>query len=233
MTQRYYEDPSPGTGRGPRAGVPALGRARRCRSTATGRSASRSGPTRRSTSSRADFDDARLGRGCPCRRTGSCTATARRPTRTSSTPSRSTRRACPTRTRPATTGARFDAARRTGATRRRGAALRGRRLLPAGRGSTARSSGTSKGSRLPAEFDVGDAAAARRGERARRARAPVVGRQSTSRTRTCGGCRASSASVTLLARPAGGARRRLRARRLRPRARAPARCGSTPTRRRA
>ena len=47
------------------------------------------------------------------------------------------------------------------------------------------------------------AAAAGRGERARRARAPVVGRLATSRTRTCGGCPGSSASVTLLARPAG------------------------------
>ena len=72
------------------------------------------------------------------------------------------------------------------------------------RGSTASSSGVSMGSRLPAEFDVGEAAAAGRGERARRARAPVVGRRPTSRTRTCGGCRASSAASRCSRGPAGG-----------------------------
>ena len=78
-----------------------------------------------------------------------------RPTRTSSTRSRSTRRTCPTRTRPATTGAR-STCRTTGRRTRRGAALRGRRLVPAGVAQRRRARATSTGSRLPAEFDVGE-----------------------------------------------------------------------------
>ena len=60
----------------------------------------------------------------------------------------------PTRTRPATTG-RLRPCRPTGAGRR-GAAVRGRRLVRCRCGSTASSSATSTGSRLPSEFDVGE-----------------------------------------------------------------------------
>ena len=175
-----------GARRAAAARVAAHERARRCRSTGRGRSGS----------------TAATGTGCRCPRTGSCTATARRPTRTSPTRSRSSRRTCPTRTRRATTARAFAVPGewRGGG---RGAALRGRRLVPAGVAQRRRARRRAMGSRLPAEFDVGRAAAAGRGERARGARAPVVGRRPTSRTRTCGGCRGSSAASTLLARPAG------------------------------
>ena len=129
---------------------------------------------RRWTSSTA-ASTTRLGPAAGARRTGSCTATARRPTRTSSTRSRSTRRTSRTRTRRATTGARFDVPGDVGGRRTRCCASRAS-TRACGCGSTASSSATSTGSRLPTEFDVGAAAAPGRGQRARGARAPVVGR---------------------------------------------------------
>ena len=84
-----------------------------------------------------------------------------------------------------------------------------------GRGSTASSSATATGSRLPTEFEVGRAAAPGRGERPRGARAPVVGRllpRGPGHVVAVGDLPRRHA-----ARAAGGcARRRLRARRLRP-----------------
>ena len=89
--------------------------------------------------------------------------------------------------------------------------------MPARRGSTATELGAVDGQPAAGRVRRRRAAAARRGERARGARAPVVGRVATSRTRTCGGCPGIFRDVTLLARPGGRARRRLRPRGLRPR----------------
>ena len=54
--------------------------------------------------------------------------------------------------------------------------------------------GFATGSRLPAEFDVGAAAAARRGDTCSPCACTSGRRAPTSRTRTCGGCRGSSAA---------------------------------------
>ena len=95
-----------------------------------------------------------------------------------------------------------------------------------GSGSTAPSSAVTQGSRLPAEFDVTGRAASRRVQRARRAGAPVVGRQLPGgpghvvaaghlpRRHACG-CGRPAASTTSSCAPTTTI------------AAAPARCGST------
>ena len=93
------------------------------------------------------------GIGSRSRRTGSCTATARPRTRTCAIRSRSIRRTSRTRTRRAITGAAFDVPASWPESRRCCASRASTRACA--RGSTARTSGTARGSRLPAEFDVG------------------------------------------------------------------------------
>ena len=107
----------------------------------------RTSPIRRSTTP--------AGASCPSPRTGSCTATARPPTRTSPTRSRSSRRTCPTPTRRATTGA---------ASGSRTAGPRARRVLRFGGADShlrvwlnGTELGEACGSRLAHEFEAGGA----------------------------------------------------------------------------
>ena len=119
------------------------------------------------------------------------------------TRSRSTRRASPTRTRPATTGATSACPTDWPATGGRCCASRAS-TRARGSGSTGWSSAYSTGSRLPTEFDV-TGALLRPAARTCWPSACTSGRRAaTSRTRTCGGCPASSArSSCSSARPAG------------------------------
>ena len=101
-------------------------------------------------------------------------------------PDRPAARARP-RTRPATTGARSPC---RPAGRAGGPCCASRASTPAAPGLAQRasSSGRTSGSRLPTEFDVTEAAAARRRQRPRRPRRTSGRRAATSKTRTCGGC---------------------------------------------
>ena len=184
------------------------------------------GRAARTSSSRA-FDDAGWDRAARAVALAAARATARPPTPTSSTRSRSIRRTCPTRTRPATTAA-ASTCRPAGRSGRAVLRFERRRLLPAGLAQRRRARDRRCGSRLPHRVRRRRAAAARRRERARRARAPVVGGELP---------RGPGHVVAVghlprrhAARPARRRRRRrLRARRLRPPHRHAGRCGSTRT----
>ena len=151
-----------------RSGRPVLARSRRAPAARVAAHERASGVARRGVGVPAGRRP--RGASCRCRRTGSCTGTARPPTRTSPTRSRSTRRSSPTRTRPASTGGSSrcptgwpegDAVLRFGgADSHLRAWLNGVEL------------GEACGSRLAHEFAVG--APAPRREPARRARAAVV-----------------------------------------------------------